>query len=218
MSDSFSVVISAAGIGSRLGMNMPKVLVPVNGRTIISHQLSLLCDVPDIIVVVGFKARDVISHINEIGRKVSIAFNHRYLETGTAASLRIGAMIANKTVIALDGDVLIDRCSLRKLIEHPRDCLGLGQVESTAPVYAKVYSGVVTNLSQNHADRTNHEWTGLAKLKRSDILGFNTYHVFESISKLLPIDGIRSNSIEIDEPEDLDKAHAWARNYLHHQS
>lgn len=214
MSDSFSVVISAAGLGSRLGMNMPKALVPVNGKTIISHQLSLLRDVSDIIIVVGFKARDIISHVRDLGVEVTFAFNHRYLETGTAASLQIGAAISNDTVITLDGDVLADKLTIERLIDYPRDCLGLGKVESAAPVYAQVDEGVVTRLSQKHADITRFEWSGLSKLKKSDVSGFNTHHVFESISNLLPIDAIEANSIEVDEPKDLDKAHSWAKQWL----
>lgn len=195
-------------------MNMPKALVPVNGKTIISHQLSLLREASDIIIVVGFKAKEIISHVRELGVEATFAFNHRYLETGTAASLRIGAAIANDTVIALDGDVLADKLTIERLVDYPGECLGLGNVESTAPVYAQVVEGVVTRLSQKNADITRFEWTGLAKLKKTDILEFNTHHVFESISNLLPVDAIEANSIEVDEPQDLDKAHSWARQWL----
>ena len=47
-------VISAAGMGSRLGLNMPKCLLQFSGTTIIQHQLELLKDIEDIRIIVGF--------------------------------------------------------------------------------------------------------------------------------------------------------------------
>jgi bifunctional UDP-N-acetylglucosamine pyrophosphorylase / glucosamine-1-phosphate N-acetyltransferase len=46
------VVIPAAGTGSRLGSNVPKLLVPVNGRPMIQHLLALYRTIADRAVVV----------------------------------------------------------------------------------------------------------------------------------------------------------------------
>ena len=48
MSSVKSVVISCAGIGSRLGLGLTKALVQINGRSLISWQLELFKDVEDI--------------------------------------------------------------------------------------------------------------------------------------------------------------------------
>ena len=61
MSSDFTVVIAAAGIGSRLGMNLPKSLVEINGRTVLERLLTeCLHDVADVRLVVGFRADEVV--------------------------------------------------------------------------------------------------------------------------------------------------------------
>ena len=60
MSSVKSVVISCAGIGSRLGLGLTKALVQINGRSLISWQLELFKDVEDIRIVIGFQANDII--------------------------------------------------------------------------------------------------------------------------------------------------------------
>ena len=52
-------IISAAGMGTRLGLNTPKCLLKFNGVSIIEHQLDLLRDVEDVRVVVGFMEEDL---------------------------------------------------------------------------------------------------------------------------------------------------------------
>ncbi|VFS90048.1 putative sugar nucleotidyltransferase [Pseudomonas aeruginosa] len=46
-------VISAAGIGSRLGLNKPKCLVEVGGKTLLAQHLERLAEIPNVWVVVG---------------------------------------------------------------------------------------------------------------------------------------------------------------------
>ena len=46
-------IVSAAGIGSRLGLNTPKCLVRVGGLRIIDYQLELLRDVEDVVPRAG---------------------------------------------------------------------------------------------------------------------------------------------------------------------
>ena len=51
MSSVKSVVISCAGIGSRLGLGLTKALVQINGRSLISWQLELFKDVEDLSLI-----------------------------------------------------------------------------------------------------------------------------------------------------------------------
>lgn len=65
MSSVKSVVISCAGIGSRLGLGLTKALVQINGRSLISWQLELFKDVEDIRIVIGFQANDIIEEVRK---------------------------------------------------------------------------------------------------------------------------------------------------------
>ncbi|UNM06417.1 MAG: NTP transferase domain-containing protein [Holosporaceae bacterium] len=50
-------VILAAGLGSRLGLDLPKCLVEVHGKKLIEYQLNLLSEIPNVYIVVGFKEK-----------------------------------------------------------------------------------------------------------------------------------------------------------------
>jgi len=72
MSSVKSVVISCAGIGSRLGLGLTKALVQINGRSLISWQLELFKDVEDIRIVIGFQANDIIEEVRNIDKMLSL--------------------------------------------------------------------------------------------------------------------------------------------------
>ena len=73
-----SVVISCAGIGSRLGLGLTKALVKINGQSLISLQLKMFKDVEDVRIVVGFQANDIIEEVLKYRKDVVFVFNHRY--------------------------------------------------------------------------------------------------------------------------------------------
>ena len=74
-------VISAAGMGTRLGLNMPKCLLQFSGVSIIKHQLELLKDIEDIRVVVGFMEEDVINVVKSIRNDAVFVRNPHYQDT-----------------------------------------------------------------------------------------------------------------------------------------
>ena len=63
MQTALSVVISCAGIGSRLGLNSTKALINIDGKSLIAWQLELFKDVEDVRIVVGFQASLVIEEV-----------------------------------------------------------------------------------------------------------------------------------------------------------
>ena len=68
-----SVVISCAGIGSRLGLGNTKALIPIRGASLIGWQMQLFREVEDVRIVVGFQANEVIDgklvHDQVVARK-----------------------------------------------------------------------------------------------------------------------------------------------------
>ena len=84
--DSKSVVISCAGIGSRLGLGLTKALVQINGGSLISWQLKLFKEVEDLRLVIGFQGAEIIEEVRKYREDVVFCYNHRYFETKTGAS------------------------------------------------------------------------------------------------------------------------------------
>ena len=102
-----SVVISCAGIGSRLGLATTKALVEIDGMTVIARQLQALRGVKDIRVVVGYQAGDVIAEVRRYRPDAVFCYNHDYFSTKTGASFYLGARHGRDYAIELDGDLLI---------------------------------------------------------------------------------------------------------------
>ena len=120
MSSIKSVVISCAGIGSRLGLGLTKALLKINGRSLISLQLELFKDVEDLRIVVGFQANDIIEEVLKYRSDVTFIFNHRYFETKTGASLYLGAQHATERILAWDGDLLVHPNDVKMILEKAK--------------------------------------------------------------------------------------------------
>lgn len=210
MPDALTVVISAAGMGTRLGMNVPKALVHVDGKPILTRQLEMLEDVDDVVVVAGFRSQLVIDLLREVRPDARVALNHEFTSTGTAASVAKGAALASGWVLSLDGDLLVREADLRAVIDHPGACLGLTPARSKAPVWARVEEdGVVIDLSQERA--TEWEWSGLVKLRHDAARALGQGHVFHGLIGSLPLASRVVDCVEIDDLDDLLHAERWAR-------
>ena len=208
MQDALTVVISAAGMGTRLGMNVPKALVHVGGMPILTRQLQMLEDVDDVVVVAGFRSQLVIDLLREVRPDARVALNHEFTSTGTAASVAKGAALASGWVVSLDGDLLVREPDLRAVLDHPGACLGLTPARSKAPVWARTEEdGVVSDLSQEQA--SEWEWSGLAKVPHDVARGLGRGHVFHGLLASLPLASRVVDCVEIDDLDDLRHAERW---------
>ena len=212
MKDNVSIVISAAGMGTRLGLGCTKALVEIEGKTLIERQLEILKDYDDIRVVVGYQAEKVIEVVNSVRKDVMFVFNHDYRNTGTGASFWLGAQHAREYVVALDGDLLVNPADLIKAIDYDGCCIG-GSTPSTDNPWTmptKMIRGV-ENVVGFSKEEGEYEWTGLAKV-RTDDLQPGKGHVFQMIEPLLPIPMIFIRTKEIDTVDDYERAVQWVRN------
>ena len=206
-----SIVISAAGVGSRLGLGKTKALLSLHGRTLISRQLAFFSGIDDIRVVVGYQYQDVISEVLKSRKDVIFALNHDYFHTKTGASLYLGARHANATVIAWDGDLVLHPEDIQKCINSDFEFLGVSTLSSVDSVRASVdRSGMVTAISRTAGE---FDWSGPASLHR-DSIRFTKGHVYEQIQHLLPIPAQIVRAIDIDTHEDfqtaLDLIRSWS--------
>ncbi len=199
MSSVKSVVISCAGIGSRLGLGQTKALITLNGRSLIRWQLELLKDFEDIRIVVGYQANDVIKEVLKIRKDVIFVYNHDYFNTKTGASFYLGAKDANEFVIEWDGDLLVHPDDISKIIDINDEFIGYSDIVSDEAVFVKTNDkGDVLSFSREHGD---YEWTGPACIRKSK-LQFTRGNVFEQLEPYLPMKGLMVRAYDIDTYDD----------------
>lgn len=205
-----TVIISCAGMGTRLGIGMPKALVNVDGKPLIIRQLEMLQDCSDVRIIVGFQADKVIETVKSFRKDVMFAFNYDYRTTGTAASFSKGLTGARTYVVALDGDLLVRPDDLEWVLNAEEEVIG-GTTPSTD-------NPVLMTLDREHRviefsrERGQLEWTGLAKM-RTDRLTPGTGHVYKMLEPLLPIRAVEIHTKEIDTVNDYENAVKWVRNH-----
>ena len=114
-------VILAAGRGTRMGIDTPKVLLPVGNKLAIQHVIDFWKDsVPYFVIVTGYKSKDVEMYLRTTKIKYDIAI--QYDQRGIAhAILQAKKFIKGNFVVAL-GDCL----NLGYFVYPERMTLGYG--------------------------------------------------------------------------------------------
>ena len=107
-------IISAAGMGTRIGLNMPKCLLKFDGVSIIEHQLNLLKDIEDIRIVVGFMEESVIKVARNVRKDIVFVRNPNYQTTSNTHGISLATKSLNKPTILIDGDLLINKENFSK--------------------------------------------------------------------------------------------------------
>lgn len=199
-----NVVISAAGLGSRLGLDLPKCMLEIKGKPLIYYLLGLVKDIKDIRIVVGFKEQMVIDYVRSIRKDVIFVRNPSYATTTNAYSLHLGSYHMNGSFLSLDGDLLIAPSSFNKFASNCKEETLLGIVKSStedAVFVVKNSKGEVSHFQRNPP--TDFEWSGLAYFSNMKI-DKNAHFVFNEVEKKLPIKCMEIECYEIDTPQDLD--------------
>ena len=203
MSSTKSVIISCAGIGSRLGLATTKALINIDGKPLIIWQLESLKDVEDVRIVVGFQANDVIQEVKEYREDIIFVYNHNYFETKTGASFYLGAKDGNQFAIELDGDLLVHPDDMKNLLELDGEWIAYADKMSDDAVFVKTNEiGDVLSFSRENGD---FEWTGPCCIKK-DKLKYSSGHVFNQLEPYLPMKGIKIRACDIDTYDDYQRA------------
>lgn len=208
MKDNITIVISCAGMGTRLGIGTTKALVDVAGKPLIIHQLEQLKDYDDIRVVVGYQAEKVIDVVKNYRDDIGFAFNYDYKTTGTAASFSKGIVGAREYVVAFDGDLLVNPEDLHKFLEYDDEVIGGCEPTTDNPVLMTIKDGCVVDFSR---DRGQLEWTGLAKIRTEKLIPGDR-HVYMMLEPLMPIKVMKIRTKEIDTQNDYENALKWVLN------
>ncbi len=115
-----NAIILAAGSGLRLGdytQDIPKVLLDINGQSILDRQVSLLRKhgVNEIFVVTGYKKE---KHVID---DVEYFFNPKYAETEQLASMMVARRKIFGDVLIIFGDIIFDSDILQQVLASNDD-------------------------------------------------------------------------------------------------
>jgi len=166
-------VILAAGKGLRLNGacgGVPKCLLPVGGQTLIARQLQNLSSqgIDDIVVVVGFKARDVRA---VCGPRVQIVYNSLFDRTNSLYSLWLARDVLGDGFLVMNSDVLFHPALLNRLINSDHhDAVLVSMRDKNMPPYgdeemkARVHGDTLIDVSKSMAPLdADGENVGIAK-------------------------------------------------------
>lgn len=210
MSTAKSIIISAAGLGSRLGLAKTKALIDINGKSLIRWQLDLFKDIEDIRIVVGFQANDVIDEVLSYRDDVIFVYNHNYFETKTGASYYLGAQDGNELAIEFDADLLVHPEDMKMLLEQEGEWIAYADRMSDDAVLVKTnQNGSVLSFSRENGD---YEWTGPCCIKKSK-LKYSSGHVYNQLEPYLPMRGIKIRACDIDTYEDYQRAIEFIKSW-----
>ena len=206
-------VIAAAGLGSRLGLGLPKCMLEIGGRTILSRLIEATePHVRRLHVVVGYREELVIEHCSRHHRNVVLVRNPHFRTTNTAQSMSVGARGFSGKVLFLDGDLLISPVCMAAFCSAAATSdvlIGLTRQQSEHGVYVRAAEGqtpdqvIVEEFAR--APVRPLEWANLFT-GPARVLDAAGGFVFEELSRLLPLPGQVVSVAEIDTPGDLEVA------------
>ena len=200
-----NAIICAAGLGSRLGLDMPKCLVSICGRPLIFHLLKALEDVPNIRIVVGFKEDEVINYVKSIRPDVIFVRNPNYFSTTNAYSLYLGSHDLSEPFLNIDGDMYITKENFQLFeneIVDNQDLIGITKSYTEDAVFVRLDEH--SRVSEFSRDKiSDFEWTGIDYFANVKIQS-NGKYVYQELEKVLPIKACEVICYEIDTPQDLE--------------
>jgi len=116
-----TVVILAAGEGTRMKSSTPKVLHPISGRSLVGHVIHAVSALSpkQVRVVVGAGREEVEAHLAEIAPHATTVFQEKRGGTGHATQLALDGLQATGTILVLAGDTpMLTGASLAQLLEE----------------------------------------------------------------------------------------------------
>ena len=133
-------IILAAGKGTRMNTNLPKVMQPLGGKTIISHVIDTAQKVSDhITLVTGYKKEVLKQFISASYPNVISVDQDEQLGTGHAVKQASHLIAPNQKILILYGDVpLIAEATIQALISETTDCCLLSMLPDDPTPYGKV--------------------------------------------------------------------------------
>ena len=199
-------VICAAGLGSRLGKNLPKALVDITeNKKINDYQLNLVEDIDLVSIVVGYKCEKVVEYIKDKREDLRIIHNPGFRDNSTSFSIHLATKDVPGPYVSLDGDLLINKDEFINFINSFKGNTLIGITPK------KTEDGVYVNLNENNEvisfqrnPMTDFEWANIACIAEPIVLDKDADYVYPQFEDHLPLKSfVIENLYEVDTPNDL---------------
>lgn len=205
-----SLVLSCAGIGSRLGLNTTKALIEIENKKLIHLLLEMFEELEDVRIVIGYQAAKVMKEVLKVRKDVIFVYNHEYFSTKTGTSFYLGARHGNAYAIAWDGDLLVHPTDVKRCLNYKGEYIGCSETVTEDGVFAKINENhEVVSFSRHMGDL---EWSGPAKMKKENIK-YVSSNVFNQIEEHLPMPLLKISAQDIDTYDDYIKAKEFVRSW-----
>ncbi|RUT02763.1 hypothetical protein DSM106972_056830 [Dulcicalothrix desertica PCC 7102] len=115
-------IILAAGLGRRLGQDLPKCLLKFNGKTLLERHIDNLLagGIDEVLIVVGYQAQAIHDEIKVLGAETQVktVYNRDY-EQGSVLSLWYAReyLSCGEDILLMDADVMYHPHILERLIK-----------------------------------------------------------------------------------------------------
>lgn len=202
-------VICAAGLGSRLGKNMPKTLVDITeDKKIIDFQLEMVEDIELVSYVIGYKCEKVLEYVKGKREDLRIIHNPGFENNSTSYSTYLATKDIDEPYVSIDGDLLINKNEFKSFVKSFNGETVLGITP------AKTEDGVYVNLNENNEvisfqrqPKTDYEWANIACINKPVVLDKDEDYVYPQFIKHLPLKAfVIENLYEVDTPGDYEVA------------
>ena len=229
---SVEALILAAGRGNRmlsLTEKLPKCMLEVGGTSLIRRQIGALRaeGISPITVVSGFGHTALEAHV---GGDVRLVYNKRFATTNSLHSFWLGAQRLRGPFVVLNADVLFHPVLLRRLLESPHEDVlladlrrELGKEEMKVKIEQRRLADIGRRLPRGSYDGENVGILKYGDAARRALVDISRWLIEEGrarapfplatkhLARERRIEVISTEGlpwVEIDFPEDLERAHA----------
>ena len=135
-------IILAAGKGTRMNTNLPKVMQPLGGMSLIEHVISTAQEISKkITVVIGHQKNLLKEHLAEIDPIIETVNQENQLGTAHAVKTASRLIQDDEKVLILYGDVpLISTKTIQSLLDSKNKCTLLSMILSDPTGYGRIVS------------------------------------------------------------------------------
>ena len=215
-------IILAAGKGTRMHTNLPKVMQPLAGRPMIDHVIKSAGTLTNkISIIIGYKKDVLNEHLSANFKNVETFFQPELNGTAGAVKAAQKNIMDDEDVLILYGDVpLISHETLKKALNDNHDAVILTMIPKDTFGYGRVIkndSGLATEIiEEKDADaeqkKINEVFTGIMIIKGEMLLSSldevnnnnaaGEYYLTDVI-KIASKKGVKINPIVVEETEVL---------------
>ncbi len=171
-------VIPVAGAGTKLRpltYTQPKALIPIAGKTILSHIVDQLSDagINEFVIIVGYLGEKIQDYVKQTYPNLNTHFVYQNERQGTGHAVELTKqLIGDEPIFVALGDTICD-FDVKEIIESPENMIGVRKVDDPRDfgVATLDENGFIEHLVEKPAiPKSNMALVGLYKIHETAVL------------------------------------------------